>query len=246
MENYHILNGDCLADNVKEILLNEKLIVFRECLIEGNLQGNNLEELMTNREIFLRENYDSTKNYHQFSGIESMQKIPDYAKIYLWFEDDLFCQANMWFLIDWLSQNNTFRFYRVFPIIKSSDERWKGFGNSNAKDLKTSLQNAVPFSEEDLEIGRKLWTAYQNDNFEELIETSKTPSLCFRNLEEVCKAHIERFPPNNDLGRPQKCILEIMENQPDIPFSVLFQRFSEIEEIYGFGDLQVKRMIDLS
>jgi len=58
------------------------------------------------------------------------------------------------------------------------------------------------------------------------------------------KAHIQRIPMNGNLGRPTKSLIKIMEEFNTEEFVVVFKEFTKRESIYGFGDLQVKRLYD--
>jgi len=60
----------------------------------------------------------------------------------------------------------------------------------------------------------------------------------------VIQAHIDRFPTNNELGRPQQRLLAIKDQLKTNDFGQIFQQFSKEEGIYGFGDSQVKAMFD--
>jgi len=44
MSTYHILNGDCLAEQLKQTKVNHDFIVCRECLIEGPLNAEKSDE----------------------------------------------------------------------------------------------------------------------------------------------------------------------------------------------------------
>jgi hypothetical protein len=61
-------------------------------------------------------------------------------------------------------------------------------------------------------------------------------------LKQVCRAHIDRFE-NGGLGRPHQRLIEI-KNSGNNDFSSIFQSFGKTEAIYGFGDSQVKKMLD--
>ena len=74
-------------------------------------------------------------------------------------------------------------------------------------------------------------------------ELSKKQSDCFEYLEGVCQAHIDRFPSDKTLGRPDKVVKEIIDTN-STEFQVVFSEFSDREGIYGFGDLQVKNIYD--
>ena len=51
MKHVHILNGDCLKAQLRHVVKDE-VIVMRECLIDGNVQGETLTEFYANRANF--------------------------------------------------------------------------------------------------------------------------------------------------------------------------------------------------
>lgn len=73
-------------------------------------------------------------------------------------------------------------------------------------------------------------------------ELSKSSTDCFEYLEEVCQAHIERFPLDNSLSRPDKIVKEIIDTI-STEFQVVFTEFSRREGIYGLSDLQIKNVL---
>ncbi|ROH96054.1 hypothetical protein EGI05_16215 [Chryseobacterium daecheongense] len=42
---FHILNGDCLAEQLKETSIKGGVIICREALISGDIKANSLEDL---------------------------------------------------------------------------------------------------------------------------------------------------------------------------------------------------------
>ena len=94
-------------------------------------------------------------------------------------------------------------------------------------------------------MGKNLWKAFKPGDLESLKALSKTKSNCFEYLEEVCQAHIDRFPPGNTPGRPDKVMREILKSQP-MNFQEAFHEFSLREGIYGFSDLQVRGIYERS
>ena len=243
---YHILNGDSLADHLKQSGIRGEFLVCRECLIDGPLQGDNLPDFFTTRANYISGTYQEISgNYLKkvVPEFEKIMSIPAHSKICLWFENDLFCQANMWFVLSLLFKkhlNN--KIFRIFPTIDSPSDLWKGFGSSTAEMFDQSYSNKVSFESTDLALGNELWNAYKKNDFNMLIKLSMHESLCFQHLEQVCQAHIDRFPSSGP-GRPEKTIKEIYEAGTK-NFNNLFSEFSSREGIYGFGDLQVKLMFD--
>lgn len=246
MTTHHILNGDCLADQLRQTKINQDFIICRECLIDGNVYADNMADFWAVRAKFIADTYKgSTEEYFNktVSEFEKLNVLPDNSEICLWFENDLFCQANLWFVILILSNNPTFKIYRVFPVIENKADTWKGFGIANAEKLEQSYHSKILFTPDDIELGRNLWTAYQHGDLDKLNKLAKTKSNCFEYLDEVCQAHIERFPLDKSLGRPEKVVKEIIETKSK-EFQIVFSEFTDREGIYGFGDLQIRNIYD--
>ena len=235
-----------MADQLRQTNINQDFIVCRECLIDGNLSADNLPEFWTIRANFIAETYNVSSNEYfskTVSEFEKLTNLPDNSEVCLWFENDLFCQTNMWFVISILANHPTLTIFRVFPKAENIADTWKGFGVATAEKLEQAYQTRIQFSPQDIELGINLWKAYKDDEFEKLEELSKNKSECFKYLTDVCRAQIERFPADKTLGRPDKVVEEII-NTNSTDFEVVFSEFSNREGIYGFGDLQIKKIYD--
>jgi hypothetical protein len=246
MSSYHILNGDCLAQQLSETKISQDFIICRECLIEGPVIAENSDDFWYVRAKFISDSFNVTSTDYYSKTVRELQKtdaLPDQSDVCLWFENDLFCQANMWFIISILSKKPGLNIFRVFPGIDNEAERWKGFGGAKSENLEQSHRSKIQLTAVDIELGKNLWTAYQNGDLNKLIELSKTPSNSFEYLEEVCQAHCDRFSNEATLGRPEKVIKELI-NTYSTEFQKVLTEFSAREGIYGFGDLQVKKMYD--
>ena len=242
----HLLNGDHLAHQLQGATYFQTHLVFREALIVGPVASTCLDEFWRFRTEFIATSYGVTgEEYSQktISEIERLHSIPKDTEICLWFEDDLFCQVNLWFILNLLSDSRKIKIYRVFPPEAPTENRWKGFGSSSAATLAQAYEARVPFSFSDLALGKNLWEAYRRGDSALLAELSKSVSPCFRYLEEVCQAQVDRFSADPSQRRPEKLILELLA-KGNTDFDTLFSQFSEREGIYGFGDLQVRTLMD--
>jgi hypothetical protein len=242
MKTFHILNGDCLAEQLKVTKINQDFIICRECLIDGNVSADNLSEFWKVRAKFISEIFGAD-DYHKKVVLEfaKIKRITKKSEVCLWFENDLFCQTNLWFVLSLLSKQANLKLFRVFPVIENDTDIWKGFGVSTTETLEKAFKSKVIFQLQDIKLGTNLWEAYQSHDFVKLKELSKQNSACFRYLEEVCDAHIDRFPKNNSMNRPEKVIKEIIKSGSN-DFQKVFTEFSAREGIYGFGDLQLKEI----
>ena len=121
---------------------------------------------------------------------------PDNTEFNLWFEYDLFCQVNMWFVISIINslsiQKKVYAVYTSY-LDRTSKQFWNGFGPANASELKICYADRTPLNDIDLQLGQDLWTAYKSGNLEELVRLANNRSSAFPYLQEVVKAHVDRF-----------------------------------------------------
>ncbi|QIP13784.1 DUF1835 domain-containing protein [Spirosoma aureum] len=242
---YNILNGDSLAYSFPDAKIEGNSIVVREGLIDGDLSGDNLHDFWQSRAKYL----GITETEYNKSVVNEFEKIinaPDNSEFNLWFEYDLFCQANMWFVVSIINslpiKKNVFAVYTSY-LGKASKEFWNGFGPANSDELKVCYAGRIPFSEADINFGHELWKAYKNGKLEELTNLSTHQSLAFPYLQEVVKAHVDRFPEDGTKGRPELVIEDITKNI-STDFHKVFNEFWNRESIYGFGDTQLKSLYD--
>jgi hypothetical protein len=235
----HILPGDALVETFKKTNIEGEIAVCRECLIDGDLSAENLEDFWRVRENYLSEAYpegETSYGKKVKSEFEKLLDAPKNAGINLWFEYELFCQANMWFCL-YLLEKSEAEIYRVEPIVRNEKDIWNGFGGLSKDDLQKCFDARKKFTREDVKLGADLWKAFQNKDFNHLKNLAQTESKCFPQLEEVCRAAIEKQ------NRPKEIVRKII-SEGERDFGKVFSKFKETEGVYGFGDLQVKRIYD--
>ncbi len=242
---YNILNGDSLAYSFPDSKIEGDVIVVREGLIEGDLSGDNLHDFWQSRAKYmgLTEAEYRSKVVKEF---EIIRNAPDNSVFNLWFEYDLFCQVNMWFVISIINslpiKKKVFAVYTSY-LDKTNKQFWNGFGPENSDELKVFYADKIPLIEADINLGKDLWASYKNGNLSALTDLSKNQSLAFPYLQEVVKAHVDRFPKDGSKGRPEKVIEDITKNI-STDFHKVFKEFWNRESIYGFGDTQLKHLYD--
>jgi hypothetical protein len=237
----HVLNGDALA---KKFPVDGSVIICREALIEGPVQADSIEEFWKIRAAYLSENLEGQMQFY-FDNVktefEKLTSFQNATAFHLWFEHDLFCQVNMWFIISYLKNvGSDIPVFRIMPP-SETNQRWAGFGLMEESDLNNCFRQKIKFTAEDLALGDYLWTAYQKNDFKNLEKLSQTVSSTFPLLKEVSHAHIQRFP-DQGLGRPQNKLKQITRSGIT-DFNEIFTEFWKTEGIYGFGDLQIKNIL---
>ena len=126
----HALSGDAQVETFNETGIDGDVVVCRECLIEGPVRAANLDDFWRARAEFLDVDFEaySAKTVAEF---EKLRGLAAGDEVNLWFEYELFCQANMWFCLSLLKDTNA-DIYRVAPIVREETEIWKGFGSLSA------------------------------------------------------------------------------------------------------------------
>ena len=238
---YHILNGDALKEQFPENILGE-IIVTRECLVDGNIKGTCLDELFVSRAKFLSEKFGVTKHDYYEKTASEFQKILEIhanSDINLWFEDDLFCQVNFWFVAHLIFEfEQDCKVYLIRPPLHTP----YGFGGLTKLELDLSYKERVQITDLD-KIG-DLWKSYQQGDTEQLVSTAKELKGSFPFILQAVEAHIARIPTKIDPGRPVKALIEIMKDLETEDFKTVFREFNKREAIYGFGDTQVKKLME--
>lgn len=242
---YNILNGDSLAYSFPYANIEGAIVVVREGLIDGDLSGNSLPDFWKSRAKYI----GVTETEYHSKVVTEFEKIisaPDGSEFNLWFEYDLFCQVNMWFVMSIIRslpiEKKVFAVYTSY-LDKTSQQFWNGFGPANSDELKVCYANRISLSEADMDLGQDLWKAYKNGDLDELTDLSKNQSTSFPYLQEVVNAHVDRFPKDGSEGRPEKVIEDITKNI-STDFYKVFEEFWNRESIYGFGDTQLKSLYD--
>ncbi len=241
---YHILNGDSLKEQFPDNIKGE-LIVARECLVDGNVDGYDLTELFHSRAQFISENYEGykEKDYYEKTVPEfhKIQNITEDSDIHLWFEDDLFCQVNLWFVINLIYEN--YKNQQVFLIRPKTNYEYN-FGGMNKEELLNEFRNKIKIELFELKELSKLWKLYQQGDCDEMIRIAERLDKRFPFLIYAIKAHRDRLPRDGNLGRPTQTLIQIMDELNTVEFDAIFREFNRREGIYGFGDLQVKRLFN--
>lgn len=234
---FNITNGDYLADQLKKTTIEGEIIICREALVIGNLQADNLEDFWKIRANSISKDYSVQKeSYYKkvVSEFEKILQVPEKSEVNLWFEDDLFCQVNMWFCISLLSKNKDLKIYRIFPKA-TKENNWKGFSVSDNFELEEIAKSKVLINQKDINLGINLWKAYQNDEKDSLQQLSENQSDCFHFLNEVMDSYLNI--------NPEVFIKNLIKNGTD-DFNLIFEKFQDELGIFGFGDLQVKSIYD--
>ncbi|GAA4842416.1 DUF1835 domain-containing protein [Algivirga pacifica] len=239
----HILNGDALKEQFPAGITGTQ-IVARECLVDGDVKGETLKEFFQTRASFIAGLGlgEKAEDYYQkvVPEFEQMQQIPEGTEINLWFEDDLFCQVNCWFVSYLLLQ--TYGTDRAVFLVRPPKLTPYGFGALTRQGLQQAFKGRLPLiHQEKLAL---LWVYYRDQNTEGLRKVGQELQAVYPFILPAVEAYIASLPTPESLGRPKETLLAIMKELNTREFGLVFREFCQRGAIYGFGDLQVKRLYD--
>lgn len=235
---YHILNGDALYQKFPTSLPGE-IIVMRECLSLGPVSATDYNEFCLERIAYLKKEYGEPDYFNrimsEWAKINNME--PD-GYVYLWFEKDMYCQVNMWFILHLMKP-----IYDQIKLVMPLKDDWTGFGPLGESELIQCYQRATSLIAEDILKIRQLWEAYSQNDFEIMSLTSMAikPSLPF--ISKAIGMHFDRIDTDQKEGRLKRLMRKIVEKEGTENFKVINQKFWENAKEYGFGDLQVKQIL---
>lgn len=236
---YHVLPGDSLVEEFRKANIDGDVIVCREALISGPVDAVSLDDLWQQRARFILSEYGEDEiEYHEkvAADLNKLTELTSDDEVNLWFEYELFCSVNFWFCLSLLKETSA-TIYRVEPIGLDEDKRWDGFGHFVADDLIACFEMRHKLGTSDVDLGSDLWQAYRRRESRKLTELSSTDNEAFPCLRQVVAAANEQ-----DIGPLE--ILRAITLNGESDFGKIFAEFKKRAGVYGYGDLQVKRLLD--
>jgi hypothetical protein len=236
---HHVLPGDSLVEEFSKTGLEGEIIVCREALIVGPISAENHDEFWDERAKFILTDYGEDEIEFQEKVANELERLAEISaddEVNLWFEYELFCQVNMWFCISRLADSGA-EIYRVEPSVIAREDRWKGFGGLPSGDLVKCFEARTKLSDQDIDLGKRLWKAYQMQDSSGLADLANTSSPAFPYLDETAAAASEIDTKPHE-------ILRTIRSEGMRDREAIFVEFSRRAGVYGFGDLQVYRLLD--
>ncbi|MEP0713971.1 DUF1835 domain-containing protein [Algoriphagus sp.] len=236
----HVLNGDSLRNAFPSRILGN-IAVVRECLVDGPVDADSIEELAVLRANYLAKTYPkATEKDYITDVIPEFEKIltaTSATQVYLWFEHDLFCQVNLWFVTNLLKSHKGPLF-----LVSPTTDLIEGFGGMKSQELERAYRNAVPLTSNERHILADMWDIYKRGDVSEAMTLSYQvqPEMPF--LYPAVVAWKESIPRGSNPGKPKVALKEIAEQLDTDDFGKIFRAFHIKYPIYGYGDLQVKRL----
>lgn len=248
----HIVNGDITAEILKKSSLKGEILVWREVLCEGPLQKEfGTDNFWMQRYAFFEEYFKVQKLTYFDSTIKEIVKIEDielYNEVVLWFEFDLFCQANLLGLCNYLLQ--TFRkdinYYLICTGKVKGKTQLQALSDFTSKEFEKLYEDKVKITRNNLLYINECWNVFVENNKEKIKAFNFNESSKFQYLQEAMNQHLKRFPAENGLNQIQNKILQLVKETPLTKTELVKQllHWQQMDTVYGFGDSQYYQYID--
>lgn len=243
----HITNGDSLTEYLRELDFTDDILTWQEMLCEGpTIAKIDSEEFFQLRADFLKTYYDIEYDYDALEQeLSKLDRIDAYNEINLWFEYDLFCHINLIGVINLLHQREIDKpLYLVCSGRVEGEKNLKGLAELSPSEIENHYNNKVKLTKDDIDFVIALWRTYcgkDHNIFKPYIVTKSN----FEYMSNCLKAHLKRFPhQKSGLSALEYNILRLVKDNDVKSTHHLLGYSLNYQGFYGYGDLQLKRIID--
>lgn len=247
IETLHITNGSSLTNYLNELDIVGDKLTWHEMLCEGATTDIiDSKSFVKTRKHFLNAFYNIDLDESEFhEELNLLNTTENFKDITLWFEYDLFCHINLIAVISLLHQKDiNLPIYLVCSGRIKGHTGLKGLAELDADQLFTHYNNRIKLNIDDLNLAVTLWGIYCGKNHN-LFKKYITKSSSFKYLGNCLKAHLKRFPDSRSgLCTLEHNILEIIYKNRVNSKHHLLGYVLNYQGYYGYGDLQLKRMIN--
>lgn len=222
----HVLNGDATAAVFPDALPGERA-VWRDIIMEGPADTD-----VATRAAWLAPRLGVTPDaYAQRwrEGIAILARAKEHDEVVLWFERDLFCAINLWFV---LARLDAPRVSLVFPEV---NDDVRGLGVLEPSVFPLLFEHRSGLSARDIADARALWRAYAEPDPRHLARHE--PIFPFARA--AIRLHCGRFPSiTHGLDELEYETLAALDDT--IAFGALFRRVTAGSRLQalGIGDVQ--------
>jgi hypothetical protein len=248
LKTLHITNGSNLTQQLLNLNIQGEFVTWKEMLCEGpTCKEIDTEEFINLRKSFFKSTYNIEYKSAAFkTELLKLNKLENYNEIVLWFEYDLFCHINLIAVISLLKQKHTkLPLHLVCSGRIKNETALKGLSELSAEQLLEHYENKIKLSVDDIALAQKAWRIYCENDHNLLFPLIVRPSN-FKYLSTCLKAHIRRFADTRSgLNSLEYNILKLIHEHTITSKHHLLGYALHYQGYYGFGDLQLKRIITL-
>lgn len=240
----HIVNGDVVADKLKQGSLQGDILVWREIYTVGPIfEEMNTDAHLTVRAKYLEENLGISAEQYMMSckqQEEQLAKFRKYDEVVLWFEHDLFDQTMLCYLLSFFAHqdfgNTKLNLLTIgdFPGI----ELFRGLGQLTTEQLLTLSGTWQLVGKDELQLGDALWKAYASRNLDGLKQLLDGDTSALPFAKDAYLAYLSRLPSEQDgIGSVEREVMKEIAAGEHTPCG-LFHKVGNTLHQLGMGDLE--------
>lgn len=250
----HILNGDGTAHVFAHTTLPGDHVVWREMLMAGPL-GNGQDDAEGRfrqlRSDFLVQEFEAAPGDYAAKVAPALDALSEpfkHTEFVLWFEFDLFCQANLLYLLHHLASRLDDPGFPVISLVSPADfpgvPHFRGMGQLHPEQLSSLFPNRTVLTAATLRSGAEIWRDWCSPDPLSLNRWLEQAPAQFPHLQKALEAQLRRFP---SLATGRNAIGDFLYAQlskGSRGFAALFRSFCRECPVYGLGDLQFLKEIE--
>jgi Domain of unknown function (DUF1835) len=243
----HILNGGATEASLAQTSISGSRFSFKDVLIAGPAPAVNGSEWRRVRAEYLSQAY-----WIEFDKCEAdllrqeevFASSSEHDEVILWFESDLFCQANLLYVLNWFAHKDVAARLSLICIGEFPGRpNFRGLGELDPPELASLFDQRIPVSPVQLELATRGWQAFTSPDPRALERLRQTETDSLPYLNDALRLQLARFPSTrNGLNRVESKALQLIDNGL-VHFSELFPRLIDAEPLYGFGDWQFLHLL---
>ncbi|MBB6637529.1 DUF1835 domain-containing protein [Cohnella thailandensis] len=240
----HIVNGDSVAEKLKQGVVQGEILVWREVYPHGPVFQDPAEiDNRAMRSQHLEQTLGIPRSeFVQISRRQEqiLSEFHKYEEVVLWFEHDLFDQTMLCYLLHFFSERPMLQTKLSLLSIGEYPgiELFRGLGQLSVKQMETLSGTWKSVSAEELELGKAFWQAYTADNPQMLGQLLSRDTSALPFAHDAYRAHLARFPStHNGLGIVEQTTLEMLHAGLNSPYE-LFKHVGDRLHTLGMGDLE--------
>lgn len=236
----HLLNGDVTAAVFSRTGAPGDVAVWRDILVEGPVAaGAVAPAAMPGRVAYLAERLGiPPDDYRRVSQEEeaTLARASGHDEVILWFEQDLFCAINLWYVLARLAERPPTRLSLVFPETTTV----RGLAATAPGDLAALFATRRRLDREAVTAARAAWAAYASPE-PTAVERLLVGDAPLPFVAGAARCHLGRLPSTRDgLNDTERAVLVAL-TEVSQPFATLCARVGADEAVrpHGAGDVQL-------
>jgi len=231
----HVVNGDETAARLAPVALPGEVLVWRDILIEGPVAADHdVDALAAERAPWLAARFGIPADEYRAAAraeADGLARARAHDEVVLWFEQDLFCVANLAHLAAWIERTRpAARVTLVFPE--------DPLGRAAPETLRSLFEARAPFDAHAVEAAAAWWRGFCAAD-PRAFPAPDDGALVF--LAPARLLHLARFPSiTAGLGAVEAAALHALGEAP-VAFPDLFHAVTRDARMrrHGMGDVQV-------